>query len=464
MTRPEIWPASGNVAMTGRGDTWLVVLLAPLSAILALAIFGPIWSPDTGGYVEYAQQILLGTIPSGEALLHGGPEPISLFRAPGYPALLAGLQWLFPDAWRSALVMLQIAATTVIAAATHRTALRLGAGRVAAIAAALLPATGFAVVMQIAILTDALNAVLFTGAALALAAWRGAGAAVLAGVLLAAATTIREATPIMAVAFLPLAWMGARPLARMLATMVPSLLVLAALMGWNHDRIGRWVVTTTAETQLVYPLVPLLRHGVPVYAGDDQFDRVARETVGRDGFAGIGALHDRMFQEAGMTAPELSAAATARYFRAWRDFPLAMLRATVEDFRVTYLEMPFQPLDTAANLVVYAEPGGSPDFVKLDRLWQHSLRGNLGAMLLIVLIALSRAIGIGIALAGLVLPWLPGRGWPARGLWMICVGLVGVYLPVHLEPRYMVPVVPLLCIAAAASLRPAAVPHEALSV
>ena len=178
MTRPEIWPASGNVAMTGRGDTWLVVLLAPLSAILALAIFGPIWSPDTGGYVEYAQQILLGTIPSGEALLHGGPEPISLFRAPGYPALLAGLQWLFPDAWRSALVMLQIAATTVIAAATHRTALRLGAGRVAAIAAALLPATGFAVVMQIAILTDALNAVLFTGAALALAAWRGATMAV----------------------------------------------------------------------------------------------------------------------------------------------------------------------------------------------------------------------------------------------------------------------------------------------
>jgi hypothetical protein len=57
--------------------------------------------------------------------------------------------------------------------------------------------------------------------------------------------------------------------------------------------------------------------------------------------------------------------------------------------------------------------------------------------------------------AAVVLPWLPGRSWRLRGLWLVCGGFIGVYLPVHLETRYLLPVVPVACVLAAAGLEAA---------
>ncbi|MGI4954609.1 MAG: hypothetical protein ACRYGM_22615, partial [Janthinobacterium lividum] len=56
-----------------------IALAAALPALLALAVFGVIETPDSPGYIAYAGQ-LHGTLPTGTALLRESPSPITLFR------------------------------------------------------------------------------------------------------------------------------------------------------------------------------------------------------------------------------------------------------------------------------------------------------------------------------------------------------------------------------------------------
>lgn len=434
-------------------DTTLVLLLGALPALLAWATYGIIQQPDTIGYLAYAAEIRNGTVPTGQALLHAGAAPISLFRAPGYPAFLAGLQAIFLARWREAAVLLQIAASAVITAAVYRTALGLGVRRSLAVAAALLPAVGFTVVLQIALLTDALNAVFLVGAALSLVAWTGIGGAIVAGGLLAVATTFREATPFLAVAFLPLAWCCGEPRwRRMLATIALPWCAVAMLMGWNVARIGRPVLTTTTEVNMVLAVFPLIRAGLPVYSGNDAFDRTARETLTKPDSAQIPELLRHLFRRDDMTAPQLADIATARYARAWVRFPLAMLVSSARNFRTSFLNMPFAPVDTIADLESFSGRQPSPDIVKLNLLWHRTLAGDAISLFWLSLVVVTRTLGIAIAIIGAVCPWLPGRSWQVRGLWFICAGIPVIYMPVALDGRYLLPVVPLICLAAAASV------------
>jgi hypothetical protein len=183
-------------------------------------------------------------------------------------------------------------------------------------------------------------------------------------------------------------------------------------------------------------MLPLLRAGRPVYDGDNLFDRAARATIGRTGnYVQIDELHQRLFS-AGMTAPEMSALAGRRYWAAWARFPLAMIEATLQNLRPVYLAMPFEPLETVGDLIVFAG-GKRPDFVQLNRQWQHLQAGEPKAALWIGLDFLTRLIGTTIALFGIAGPWLRKGAWQLRALWCVCAGLVAGYLPVHLELRFV---------------------------
>jgi hypothetical protein len=241
----------------------------------------------------------------------------------------------------------------------------------------------------------------------------------------------------------------------MAATILPPLCVVAALMAWNHARIGRPVVTTTAEVNMVQPLFPLITRGLPVYAGDDAFDRAARETLTRPDFDQIAPLLQRLFARDNMTAPELADAATARYWRAWERFPAAMLWSSVLRFQASFLKLPFAPVDTIAGLDVFSGRQPSPDLVKLNLLWHRTLAGDPTSLTWLLLVVMTRSVGMAVAFLGIIGPWLPGRTWRLRALWLVCAAVPAVHMPVHLDIRYLMPVVPLLCIAAAVSVSPA---------
>lgn len=448
---------AGTGGRCGGAGMLLLACVAAVPAIAALAVFGVIRTPDTPGYVAFAAQLRAG-LPSGAALLAEGPAPISLFRTPGYPAVLAALQWLSPRHWALALVFIQIAAQAALAPLAYSTARRLGVGRDAALVAALLPALGFSVVVQIAILTDALYAALATAAALMLVQGRMASAAA-AGLMLGAATLLREATPFLVLFYLPLAWLaipGARPrraLAALLVLVGPCA-AAGGLMAWNAARIGRPLLTTSRQTVMVQAVLPLLKRHLPVYAGSDDFDRIARATVGTGEYGEIDAMHEDLFAKAHMDAPAIADAATRRYMRAWRRFPLPMLVATMQNFRHEFLAMPFQPVDTIGALIVYAG-WQRPVFDRLNLLWTALRHGSATAGLDILADVATRLCGTCIALAAIAAPWLC-RNNPAYpvlfGLWLVCAGFFAVYLPVHIEPRYLVPIVPLACVLAVGCL------------
>ncbi len=452
-------------------STLTTALLAALPALLALATFGVIETPDSPGYIAYAAQ-LRHTLPTGPDLLREAPAPITLFRMGGYPALLAAAQTLTPH-WRLATVLLQIAALSTLAAATARTARRLGAPRPAALAAALLPALGFGVVVQLCILTDALYAALAAGAALLLAARSGPRPALSAGLMLALATTFREATPLLALAYLPLACLAEPRPARPARRLACALLLLAlpfataaAQVAWNTHRGAGPVLTTSRQTVMVQAVLPLLRRHPDLLAppnpspDDALFDAAARDTVGAGEYARIDDLHRRLFAD-GLDAPAMAAAASRLYRRAWTRHPGPMLLATLGNLRHEFLALPFQPLDTVAALMVYAG-WPRPAFDRLNVEWAALRHGRATAALWIAADVLTRLLGTAIACAAIAAPWLPAtrRTLPAdtlrrlRGLWLVCAGFVGLYAPVHIEPRYLVPIVPLACTIAACAWRP----------
>ncbi|MGI4976267.1 MAG: hypothetical protein ACRYG6_04920 [Janthinobacterium lividum] len=442
-----------------------IALAAACPALLALAVFGVIETPDSPGYIAYAAQ-LHGALPTGDALLREAPSPITLFRMGGYPALLAALQSLTPR-WRLATVLLQIAALSALAAATHQAARRLGAPPARALAAALLPATGFGVVVQLCILTDALYAALAAGAALLLAARPGPRPALAAGLMLALATTLREATPLLALAYLPLACLteprpATRRLACALLLLAPPFATAAAQVAWNAQRGAGPVLTTSRQTVMVQAVLPLLRRHPDLLAPDPatppddaRFDAAARDTVGQGEYARIDDLHRRLFAE-GMDAPAMAAAAGRLYRRAWTAHPAPMLLATLGNLRHEFLALPFQPLDTVGALMVYAG-WPRPAFDRLNLEWAALRHGSATAALCIAADVLTRLLGTAIACLAIAAPWLPAtrRATPPdtlrrlRGLWLVCAGFVALYAPVHLEPRYLVPIVPLACLIAA---------------
>jgi len=453
----------------GWGATLLAAALSSLPALLALAAFGPMVTPDSPTYLAYAEALRAGPLPVGEALLRAAPAPETLFRTPGYPAVVALLQALSPAGWMGWLVAVQVAALAGLTALAHRTALALGLGPVLALVAALLPASGHAMLAQISVMTDALNGALAGGAALLLL-WGGLRRAglwpvLLAGLLLALATLVREATAYLAVAYLPAAAIAAglaahrfrkrRALAGLALLLGPVLAVAALLAADNQRRSGTALLSTSRQIVMVQAVLPLLARGVPVYDGADLFDRTARQTVGRDGYAGIDRLNAALF-EAGLSAPEIAALASDRYLRTWRRHPVEMLRAMVVRLPAKMFGVGFMPVDMVAEL--HRQAGAPrPWFGRPDALWRD---GSPLALLLLAALLASRVIGFALAGGALLAPLLLGRAgdrraWPLLGAWLVVGGYFGVYLPVHLEQRYLLPIVPLVALLGVAGLRAA---------
>ncbi len=453
-----------------------------LVASLAWAVFGILRTPDTLMYLQYADQLHAGALPLA------GPMPVSLFRTPGFPAILAALQWLAPHAWPALLVSLQLAAVALTAALTTATAHRLGASHRLACLAGALPSLGFVVVLEIAVIPDALYAALAAGAAFALLRHRP----LTAGLLLALALLLREATIVLMIFYVPLACAEARPgalpldptkgrrpsetnltgskglgplagLGRAqpcLILLLPPILAAASLITWNVARGAGPVLTTSRQIVMLQAILPLLPRHPDVLGADTPFEHLARATLSGPG--GMDRMNElqRQLGAAGWTAPRIATAASAAYAATWAHHPLPMLATTLGSIRHEYLAMPFQPIDTLGALAVYAG-WPRPSFDRLNILW--SRHGDPAAALIILLDVATRLVGTAIGLAGLIGPWLPGRAWRLRALWCIPVGFVAVYAPVHIETRYLAPVVPLVTILAAASLkqaRPEALPLD----
>lgn len=429
--------------------------LAALPALLLVLTLGPLPAPDTGTYLAYAAELRLG-LPYGAELLRLGPAPASLFRAPGYPLLLAAL-----GPWPATL--LAIALFGAVCAGVAAFGRRIGLPAWLACAVGALPGLSMATPFIASLLPDGMALALTAGAWLVLAgaalgAGPGLGAAGLAGGLLAAATLFREATPYVALFALPLALLtpGAWPARLARAALVAGLpfAAMAGLMAWNAARVGAAVSTTSRQVVMVQALLPLLRAGVNLYPGEDGYDRIARESLGAGEYGGIVRMNDRLFHEAGMTAPQMAAEASRRYGAAWADHPVAMLRATAGRIDASLIGAPFDPASAASVIAIHLG-WARPVFDRLTPLLREARQGDIASAATVAAVVVPRLIGLALGIGALVGPpllWLRRRCQQSRlllALWFAGFGIVAVYLPIHIEPRYLAPLLALVPLLAA---------------
>ena len=447
--------ASGYWLSRSSATSFLVGLLAAVPPLIVYAIVGVFETPDSGGYLTYAEMMLSGPLPSGEALLGSSYSPIPLYRTPGYPAVLAVLQHASTTHWMLLLLGVQVLAQALLAAYAHRVGLALGLNPTLAFIAALMPAAGSVAVFQSAVMTDALFGAIFGAAMLLLLHAAlvpgGIGKLVIAGLMLGVGVAVREATLYLLLGLVPAALMATskgRRLVGFAAIMAPPLLASGLIMADHYRRSGHAVLSTSKQVVMVQALMPLVVRGVPVFEGETLFLTTAREVIIGSDYHSIHRLNARLFED-GMTAPEIASAASANYAHAWREHPAEMLRAAATRLPVKMLWITFMPVDTAAD--VHRQSGEPrPWFGRPEALWRRAMEGSVFALPILLALWLGRAIGLAVTIGAIALPFLMARSDSRRAAvicaWLATGAFVAVYLPVHLEQRYLIPIVPMLCL------------------
>lgn len=447
---------------------WLALLVLAILCVKLplLAIYGPVQAPDSSGYIQYAQFLLS----DGKASLAiSGNAHQSVFRIIGYPALIAGAMLAAGDFWPWPVVALQIGLTLAVTLLLVRLLRRLTGRLRWGLAGGLAYALSLPLVLDQMILTDSIAGSLLALAAGLLALRIAAGrrltapAALGIGLLLLLAFLVREATLILAgVGILPLALLAAvadrlplragallrRPPWR--AGLVALLVVLPLLAGaqgyrqWNQSRFGVAFITTAAQTTIPQAMAIVAQRHPAIFDRSQLFDRVAADSFVTYDFSEIWTISQRLHAEYGLTADRIAAAAYDSYFRAWRRAPLQMLRIPLHHLRPGSMRAWLQPVPAVLLLDLWATGQGAS--LRRDIL---AGRWSLAPVYLLDLLCVVVAMPVFAAFL-LGTPW---RLWrqgltPAAaacfGLWALFLALYAGYALVHLEPRYLVGVMPAL--------------------
>jgi hypothetical protein len=433
-----------------------LVLLVALKVGVLLA-FGPASQPDSTSYVSYADQIL-----SGEFLhvdLAHDPMPVTLTRVIGYPAIIAACKAVAGNHWAWAVVLLQFAVSLWATAMVYRLARAFGLGIWLSLGVATAQATGMQFVVDQALLSDSFagSTMTIVTCILALIALRRKPASMFSylgvGALLATAFLIRDVFAFMAVGLVPLVISAVlaesshiRRLAACILVFAPVIAAHIAYTEWNRQRVGAPVVTSVAQAAVLDALTEAAVYDPTVYSGSSPIDVVGRRILPKMKAQRLGFeqetsafLHD----EYGWDAVRMSHEATAAYLRGWRDHPRAMIHHVLFHISETQLHQAVRPIETVRDVLLW-NTGSDQGFAR-----ERSVRdGNWWAIPGVIVNWIVMTISVFVFLAFLLITpiRLVREGWTAEtgvsiGLWCFYLVVGGLYAAVHLEPRYLTPVV-----------------------
>ncbi len=437
-------------------------VIATFAAIVALKlgallIFGPATQPDSSGYVHYADEILSGAFHDVD-LAHD-PMPVTLTRTIGYPAVIAAAKVVAGRDWAWAVVLFQFAVSLWATAMVYRLARAFGLGVWLSLGVAAAQATAMQFVVDQAILSDSLFGSTLTIAAciLGLTALRREPRSLLvylgAGALIAVSFLVRNVIADMAIGLVPLAIAAAvveRPRWRQWVAValvfLPLIATHVAYTEWNRVRVGAPVVTSISQAALINALTEAAVYDPTIFSGSTPIDDIGRRLlpkmrVQRLGFEEEASiyLHDKY----GWDAIRMSHEATLAYLRAWRDHPWAMIRHVFYHISETQLHQAVRPIETVRDVLLW-NTGSDQGFAR-----EGAVRdGNWWAIPGVIVNWIVMTISVFVFLAFLVITpiRLVREGWTAEtgvsvGLWCFYLVVGGLYAAVHLEPRYLTPVV-----------------------
>jgi len=359
------WYWAGN-----RERRAIIAVFTALAAIklVLLGVFGPVFAPDTSGYVEYAEQIMRSTTWFNDAALSSSSTPITAMRMMGYPALIATAMTIAGPHWPFLLIAVQFVMSFAAAWALYRLASELALPWQMSLAAVATFMLSFQLTFDQMLLTDSINSSCLVISICLLAG--GAVAhrpllirqAALAGLLMAVAFLVREALQFLVLTLVPLMsvrlWLAGR--GRWVSSVVACGLILAPLgitvelyKAWNLHRTGERFVTTISTLTLLQAIAQAVKYDTAVVAGDTPLDRAAREQFKYHTYSEVLSLNDALFKE-GIRATDLSKMAYAHYYQAWRQQPLAMLAVLRQHVSERAAKLTIRPLAAICETIEWA--------------------------------------------------------------------------------------------------------------
>jgi len=431
-----------------------IILVVKLGVLL---VFGPASQNDTTDYVGYADAILSGEFHHVD--LATDPMPITLRRPIGYPAVIAAAKIVAGPYWRWAVVLFQYAISLWATAMVYRLARAFHLGVWLSLGVVAAQATAMQFVVDQAVLSDSLTGSTTTIATciLGLTALRREPASLLvylgAGALIAVAFLIRDVIAFVAVGLVPLAAAAAlaersrlRQLAAGALVFLPLIATHVAYTEWNRTRVGAPVVTSTSQAVLIGALIEAAHYDHSIFSGSTPIDEVGRieqkaMEAGQYGYevdANV-ALH----RDYGWDAVRLSHEVTLVYLRAWRDHPRAMIFHVFHHVSETQLHQAVRPIETVRDVLLW-NTGSSHDF-GAERAVKNGNWWMIPAVMANWLVMTVSVFVFGAFLVVTPIRLLRER-WTAEtsvsiGIWCFYLAVGLLYAAVHLEPRYLTPVV-----------------------
>jgi hypothetical protein len=451
---------------TAAGPKPAIVALSALAGLIAAKIgvllaFGPTAMPDTSGYVAYADHILDGTFRHVD--LVADPMPITLLRIIGYPAIIAGAKIVGGEHWAWVVVLLQFTFSIIATVMLYRLARALELGLWWSLGVAAAEATAMQFVVDQAILSDSICASAMTIAIclLGLVALHRKPVSLFVffgvGLLLVMAYLMRDVIEFMALGLLPLvlasAFVERTRLERVVACLLVFLPLVAAHLAyieWNRERVGAPVVSTIAQATLFAALEEAAQYDQGIFSGSDPFDDAGRRAykvtigLGQYGLGHDGVPTQILHRDYGWDAVRISHEATMAYLRAWWQHPYAMIRHVFFHVSETQLHQAVRPTETIHDMLLW-NTGNDYGFAQTRAV----RAGNWWMIPAVILHFLVETVSVAVFSAFLVVTpiRLFREGWTAEtsvSIGCLCAYLVvgGLYSAVHLEPRYLTPVVP----------------------
>src|SRR5580704_18984760 len=431
-----------------------IVIVVKLGVLLA---FGPAAQLDTTDYVGYADAILSGGFHHVD--LATDPMPITLRRPIGYPAVIAAAKIVAGSYWSWAVVLFQYAVSLWATVMVYRLARAFHLGVWLSLGVVAAQATAMQFVVDQAVLSDSLTGSTMTIATciLGLIALHREPVLLLeylcVGAMVTVAFLMRDVIAYVAVGLLPLVVAAAlaersplRQLAAGILVFLPLIATNIAYVEWNRARVGAPVVTSTSQAVLFGALIEAAHFDHSIFSGSTPIDEVGRLLLkdmeaGRHGYE-VDATID-LHRDYGWDAIRMSHEVTQAYLRAWRDHPRAQIFHIFHHISETQLHQAVRPIETVRDVLLW-NTGSSHDF-GAERAVKN---GNWWMIPAVIVNWLAMTASVFVFGAFLVVTpiRLVREGWTAEtsvsvGFWCFYLAVGLLYAAVHLEPRYLTPVV-----------------------
>ena len=453
-------------AIAHRLSSWLKATPRPVLGAFAvlvavklsvLVILGPALQNDSFGYDRYADAIVSGEFRHVD--LANDPMPVTLTRMIGYPAVIAVAKILAGHHWTWAVVFFQFAVSLWATAMVYRLARAFQLGVWVSLGVVAAQATSMQFMVDQAVLTDSLTGSTTTIAicVLGLIALRRAAAPLLAylgvGALIAVAFLMRDVMAFLAIGLVPLAVAAALVQRSRLRQLTACALVFLPLIAthityteWNRARVGAAVATSISGAALFGALIEAAHYDHSIFSGSTPIDNVGRTQLNvmeADQHGYEADANAALHRDYGWDAVRINHEVTLAYLRAWRDHPRAMIFHVFHHISETQLHQAVRPIETVRDVLLW-NTGSSHDF-GAERAVRN---GNWWMIPAVIANWLCMTASVFVFCAFLVVTpiRLVREGWTAEtsvsaGIWCFYLVVGGLYAAVHLEPRYLTPVV-----------------------